>query len=177
MEQLSQLVARNRRYAEKSQQMRVEVEDTLRTRLGYVADIPSGRQWLVLGYRDSRATTARRVALRSADDEACGVLATQGLERVLDGCADVFELDTDKYMRTTFWLPPVGDGKLSGLEIEIGRARVFQSRDGRKVSWNPIWVVAAPDPQRLATLQALAEKEQEHQAQLEAKQRAREQSR
>ena len=99
--------------------------------------------------------------------------ATQGLERVLDRCADVFESDTDKFGRTTFWLPLVGAGKLSGLEIEIAPARVFRSRDGREVSWNPIRVVAALDPRRLATHQALDENEQEHQAE----QRAREQSR
>ena len=64
----------------------------------------------------------------------------------------------------------------SRLEIEIGPAIAFQSRDSRKISWNPIRVVAAPDPQRLAALQALAETEQEHQAQLEAEQRAQEQS-
>ena len=39
---------------------------------------------------------------------------------------------TDKFGRTTFWLPPVGAGKLSGLEIEIAPARVFRSRDGRE---------------------------------------------
>ncbi|EDO31068.1 predicted protein [Nematostella vectensis] len=42
--------------------------------------------------------------------------------------------------------------------------RVFQSRDGRQISWNPIRVVAAPDPRRLATMQALAAKAQENQA-------------
>ena len=93
---------------------------------------------------------------------------------MLDGCADFFESNTDKYGRTTFWLPPVGE-----LEIEIDPARVFQSRDGRTISWNPIRVVAAPDPQRLAFLQTLAETAvaaQEHgdiaAAQLEAEQRA-----
>ena len=99
MERLSQLVAGYR------QQARVEVEDTLRTQSSKVADIPSGRKWLVLGYRRSRATTAPRVMLRcceaTTDDScqatACGVWATQGLKRVLDGCADVFESDTDKY--------------------------------------------------------------------------------
>ena len=58
MERLSQLVAGYRRYAEKSQQARVEVEDTLRTQSGKVTDIPSGRKRLVLGYKRSRATTA-----------------------------------------------------------------------------------------------------------------------
>ena len=106
------------------------------------------------------------------DEDTCVVWETQGLERVLDGCADVFEADTDKFGRTTFRLPPIGDG----LEIEIEPARVFQPGDSRKVSWNPIGVVAAPDPQRLATLQALAEKEQEHQVQLEAVERTLEQS-
>ena len=90
------------------------------------------------------------------------------------GCADVFEADTDKFGRTTFWLLPIGDGM--GLEIEIEPARVFQPGDGHKVSWNLMGVVDAPDPQHLATLQTLAEKEQEHQALLEAEQRAREQS-
>ena len=173
----SGLVAKYRRYEEKSQQTRDEVEDILRTQTDKVADIPSGRKWLVLGYRRSRATSAQRVVLRCCKDDeetTCIVWATQGLERVLDGCADVFEADTDKFGRTTFWLPLIGDGM--GLEIEIESARVFQPGDGRKVSWNPIGVVAAPDPQRLATLQALAEKEQEHQAQLEAEQRPWEQS-
>ncbi|MEW8687335.1 MAG: hypothetical protein AB2556_16105, partial [Candidatus Thiodiazotropha sp.] len=41
-----------------------------------------------------------------------------------------------------FWLPPVGAGKFAELEIEIDPARVFQSRDSRKISWNPIRVVA-----------------------------------
>ena len=177
LERLSGLLAKYRRYEEKSQQTRDEVEDILRTQTDKVTDIPSGRKWLVLGYRRSRATSAPRVVLRCCKDDeetTCVVWATQGLESVLDGCADVFEADADKFGRTTFWLPPIGDG--TGLEIEIEPARVFQPMDGRKVSWNPIGVVAAPDPQRLATLQALAEKKQEHQAQLEAEQRAREQS-
>ena len=67
------------------------------------------------------------------------------------GCADVFEADTDKFGRTTFWLLPIGDGM--GLEIEIEPARVFQPGDGHKVSWNLMGVVDAPDPQHLATLQ------------------------
>ena len=141
MERLSQLVAGYRRYAEKLQQARVEFE-TLRTQWDKVVDIPSGRKWLVLGYRHSRATLAPGVVLQcceaTTDDScqatACSVWATQGLERVLDGCADVFESDTDKYRRTAFWLPPVGAGKLSGLEIEIDPVRVFQSRDSHKVS-------------------------------------------
>lgn len=162
LESLALLVARQQVYVEKSRQTRAEVEDTLRTRSSKVADIPSGCKWKVLGYRrNGQPNTKPRVVLWScADDEACGVWATQGLERVLDGCADIFETDTDKYGRTTFWLPPVGE--LAGLEIEIDPARVFQSRDGRTISWNPIRVVAAPDPRRLAILQTLAEKEQEH---------------
>ena len=81
------------------------------------------------------------------------------------GFADLFESKTDNRQgRTTYWLPPVGVGRLVGLEIEIELTRVFRSRDGRQISWNPIRVVAAPDPQRLAALQALAEKEQEHRA-------------
>ncbi|MEW8688948.1 MAG: hypothetical protein AB2556_24275, partial [Candidatus Thiodiazotropha sp.] len=83
---------------------------------------------------------------------------------MLDGCADFFESNTYKYGRTTFWLPPVGEDKLAGLEIEIDQARVFQS-GGNKISWNPIRVVLAPNNLRLAILQALAEKEQEYQAQ------------
>ena len=176
LERLSKL-AEYRRYEEKSQQMRDEVEDILRGQTDKVADTPSGRKWLVLGYRRSRAISAPRVVLRCCEDyeddeDTCVVWETQGIERVLNGCADIFEADTDKFGRTTFRLPPVGDG----LEIEIEPARVFQPGDGRKVSWNPIGVVAAPDPQRLATFQALAEKEQEHQVQLEAVERALEQS-
>ena len=186
MERLSQLVAGYRRYAEKLQQTRVEIEDTLRTQSGKVADIPSGRKWLVLGYRRSRATTARRVVLRcceaTTDDDSCqatalGVWATQGLERILDGCAYVFESDTDKYGRTTFWLPPVGPGKLSGLEIEIDPARVFQLEGRPQGLLEPDPGRCRPRPPAPGHLQALAEKEQEHQAQLEAEQRAQEQSR
>ena len=186
MERLSQLVAGYRRYAEKLQQKRVEIEDTLRTQSGKVADIPSGRKWLVLGYRRSRATTAQRVVLRcceaTTDDDSCqatalGVWATQGLERILDGCAYVFESDTDKYGRTTFWLPPVGPGKLSGLEIEIDPARVFQLEGRPQGLLEPDPGRCRPRPPAPGHLQALAEKEQKHQAQLEAEQRAQEQSR
>ena len=98
--------------------------------------------------------------------------ATQGRERVLDWCADVFESE-----RTNSGGQPSGFLPLalanSGLEIKIAPAKVFRARDGREVSWNPIRVVAAPHLRRLATLQALAEKEQEHRAE----QRVREQSR
>ncbi|MEW8687336.1 MAG: hypothetical protein AB2556_16110 [Candidatus Thiodiazotropha sp.] len=80
----------------------------------------------------------------------------------------------DKYGRTTFWPSPFGAGKLTGLEIDIDPARVFRSRDGPKIYWNPIRVVAVSDPWRLAILKVLAKNGQEHQgiaaAQQEAKQ-------
>ncbi|MEW8688940.1 MAG: hypothetical protein AB2556_24235, partial [Candidatus Thiodiazotropha sp.] len=97
------------------------------------------------------------------------VWATRGLERVLEGSADLFESATDsRNKRTTLWLAPVASqqraGRLAGLEIKIEPARVFQAADGRRVSWNPIHVAKAPDRQRLAILQALAQKEEEYQA-------------
>ena len=60
LERLSQLAAGYRRYEEKSQQTRDAVEAILRTQTDKVADIPSGRKWLFLGYRRSRATSAPR---------------------------------------------------------------------------------------------------------------------
>ena len=114
MVRLSQLVAAHRRYAEESRQTRAEVENTLLYPTGKVSDMPIDHKWLVLGYRHLNATTAPRVVLyeattddNSVPDTAC-VWATQGLGKVLEGCADAFESRADKYRRTTFWLPPGG---------------------------------------------------------------------
>ena len=86
LERLSGLVAKYRRYEEKSQQTRDEVEDILRTQTDKVADIPSGRKWLVLGYRRSRATSAPRVVLRCCkDDEETACVC--GQRRGSKGCS------------------------------------------------------------------------------------------
>ncbi|EDO29112.1 predicted protein [Nematostella vectensis] len=55
--------------------------------------------------------------------------------------------------------------------LASGRSQSFQTEEGHQIHWNPIRVVAAPDPKRLATLQALAAKAQEHQTIDEAHQR------
>ena len=190
LDRIAQLVAAGRQYGEKSRETARDVG----TALGVggtekVADLAAGRKWVVLEFRRAAQQGADaqqgasaqqeadaqpwrknpRVVLRGAvDPDTVVVWATKGLGAILDGCADLFESKTDnRHGRTTYWLPPAG--RFARLEIEIEPTRVFQSRDGRQISWNPIRVVAAPDPQRLAALQALAEKEQEYK---EAEQRA-----
>ena len=180
MESIAKLVAAHKRYSEKSQEILAEVEEALGVgQTEKVADMV-GRKYIVLGFRrmgvvqDTEQWRKRpRVVLQDPDADTKTVWATKGLENVLDGCVDLFESKTDsRHGRTTYWLPPIGAGRLAGLEIEIEPSREFQSKEGRTIAWNPIRVAAAPNPQRLAALQALAAKEQEHRATESAHQEA-----
>jgi len=170
---LAELAGAHKRYAERSQETARNVEEVLASKTEKVADL-AGRRWTVLGFRrmdcPGQCKNPRVVLQQGAETRV--VWATKSLETLLDGCADLFESSSlDKYKRTTYWLPPIGAGMLAGLEIEIEPARVFQ-RDASQISWNPIRVVAAPDSRRLATLQALAAKAQEHQTAQGTEQRA-----
>ena len=75
---------------------------------------------------------------------------------LLHWCVDFFETNTDKYESTTFWLPSLDCAKLGGVQIKIDLARVLQSKDGWKISLNPIHAVSGPNPKRLTILQASA---------------------
>ena len=178
------MVAGYRRYAEKSQQARVEVEDTLRTQSGKVTDIPSGRKRLVLGYKRSRATTAPSyVALlrsnnrRQLPSNCLWCVGNPGARKVTRlvrrrlrvGHGQIRENNLLASSRWRFQALGSGDWDRPGQGIPVeGRPQGFLEPDPGR---------CRPRPQRLATLQALAEKGQQHQAQLEAEQRAREQSR
>ncbi|KAK3792681.1 hypothetical protein RRG08_032318 [Elysia crispata] len=166
LDRIAQLVAAGRQYAEKSRETAIDVGTALGVGgTGKVADLAAAAAGATQQEADAQLWRKNpRVVLRdAADPDTVVVWATKGLGAILDGCADLFESKTDnRHGRITYWLPPAG--RLARLEIEIEPTRVFRSRDGRQISWNPIGVVAAPDPQRLAALQALAEKEQEHRA-------------
>ncbi|EDO49458.1 predicted protein [Nematostella vectensis] len=162
---LAELAGEHKRYAERSQETARDVEEALGAGgTEKVADV-AGRRWTALGFRRMGAAPGQynkhpRVVLQAAPvPQEAGGLETDADTRVVWATHTKY-----KYKRTTYWLPPIGAGRFAGLEIEIEPTRVFRSRDGRQISWNPIRVVAAPDPRRLATLQALAAKAQEHQA-------------
>jgi len=175
LERLAHIAQAFRQYSEKSKETRHDVENALGTsKTEKVAEV-AGRRWNVLGFRrlpgpgEEDCSKSSRVVLRTVDatneQETTVVWATKGLEKILDGCADLFETSSqDKFKRTTYWLPPLGSARSSGLEIEIDPARVFHSRKNDcEIAWNPIRVVAAPDAQRLPILQILATKAQEYQ--------------
>jgi len=159
MESLALLAAANKIYVERSRNVQTIVEQALGTNeTKKVADMVG--KWSVLGFRRTRGSP------RVVCADGAVVWATKGLERVLDGCCDSFESDVDtRHDRTTYWLPPIGAGK---LEIEIEPSKEFWTEDDRKISWNPIQVVVAPNQQQLAALQLLATKGREYLALQEA---------
>ena len=145
------------------------VEQTLRGPTTKPAELPPGGPWRVLGYRSNDHTTAAggstkaRVVLQSEGGDPLAMWATAGLERILGGCSEFFEVEADKFHRKLYWLPAVGKRALGGLEIAVGPVASFRGREGRPVYWSPVRVVSAPDPGRVALLQRLADAEHQHQ--------------
>ena len=152
-----------------SEKRRKEVLRALEEQTKKVSDLARLEMWegRVLGYRcqpnDGKNT---RVVLATRDGEKTTVWATNGLSKILDGCIGDFQMETDKYSRSLYWIPEC-DG--DGLCIDILPQKTFQStKNGEtaNISWNPIVVVATPVPDRKAILQEMADKANESSEQL-----------
>ena len=170
LEALAVLAAASKEYARKSTKTFENVGRCLRGPTSKIGELLSVGPWTVLGYRTQPArnnsASKPRVVLRASIGETGKdldyvVWATQGLQRALESCAELFEKSIDDHERTTYWLV-AGKRVLAGLEIEIDKTKTFLSKDGRTIYWNPLQIVSAPKPDRLALLQHLLAKEQEH---------------
>ena len=166
LEALAVLAAASKEYARKSTKTFEDVGRCLRGPTSKIGELLSVGPWTVLGYRTQPArnnsASKPRVVLRTSFGDLDAVVwATQGLQRALESCADLFEKSIDDHERTTYWLV-AGKRVLVGLEIEIDKTKTFLSKDGRTIYWNPLRIVSAPKPDRLALLQHLLAKEQEH---------------
>ena len=151
--------ANRARIVEKSQETKAVVLQALEKRSKKLADICHKTIWKVLGFRGKDGKTHVVLHPKEMDILPVVVWASKGLQRILDQCIPLFQRGAaDKYGRELFWLVDMGVGELGGLEIEIEPTQTFQNKQGVQISWNPIRVHTAPDPQRLGLLQALGAK-------------------
>lgn len=112
----------------------------------------------MLGYRSPKdGQYSSRAILRGKDSEIAAVWATKKLETILAKCEKFFESKVDKYRRKTFWLTPMGEDGLEALEIVVKPLERFLTNEGKIRVWNDIWVVSAPNLQKLEELRALAQ--------------------
>jgi hypothetical protein len=149
-----------------SEKRRKEVLRALEEDTKKVSDIAKLETWegRILGYRrQADEGKGTRVVLANKAGETTTVWATNGLSKILDGCIDDFQMYTDKYNRSLYWIPEC-DG--DGLYIDILPQKTFQAGEAKNISWNPIAIVATPTPDRKAILQDLANKANEYSEQL-----------
>lgn len=129
--------------------------------------LDTDKKWEVLGFREKEHKY--RVVLEEAspagEPHCVSVWATKGLRKILLECEGGFRKEEDIFGRNLFWLVTFdGAVRLGGLELRIAPAKTFWNKEGTKIAWNQIRVLKAPDPGRLAVLQAIGAKCEEYDA-------------
>ena len=155
-------IAALRMYAEakrKSGAIRADVLRTLERDTQKLSALDTDKKWKVLGFREKE--DKYRVVLQEAgQEEPVSVWATKGLRKILLECAPGFHEEEDKFGRKLSWLVAYD------LELRIAPAKTLRNNEGTKITWNQIQVLKAPDPGRLAILQAIGAKCEEYGAEL-----------
>lgn len=149
----------------KSGEIRTKVLRTLEKKdTQKLSALDTDKKWKVLGFREKE--DKYRIVLQEAspavEPHRVSVWATKGLRKILLEC-EGFQKEEDKFGRKLFWLVAFdGVARLGGLELRIAPAKTFRNKEGTKIVWNQIQVLKAPDPGRLAVLQAIGAKCEEY---------------
>ena len=162
LEQLEATIQERRRALEQRTATRRVVEKALLEGTKKIAEL-TGKILDILGVRATQ-TGRRRIVLQEAEDGpiVC-VWATKGLERILDNQAGAFAAQPNQYGRLLQWLP----NRESKLQIHVQEPKTFWKKEGTRIAWNPIFLLATPKAEDLQELQRLLEAEENRRTVLE----------